>query len=287
MQTITIPPSEGYELLDSGNGQRLERFGAFTVVRPDPAVLWKPSFPQNQAWINPDLIFDEAAESHWRHRTGKTHDGWEVSFEAMKLLIRPTSFRHVGVFPEQADNWEWIGKRLKGVKKPVRVLNLFGYTGGASIAAALAGAQVTHVDAAKGTVHWASENARRSGLGDAGIRWIVEDARKFVQREVRRGATYDLIVLDPPVFGRGTKGEVWRLEDSLVPLIDDIRQLLSATNLGVVCNMYATPIYPHALARGIEQTLAGAAGELELSCLMLEESESKRLLQSGYTLRSR
>ncbi len=286
MNTLIVAPSEAYELIDSGNGLRLERFGQHTVVRPDPSVLWKPTTPSHPAWINPDLTFMDVDGERWRLRKPEYEKGWEVVFEGAKAMVKPTPFRHVGVFPEQAANWEWIKGSVRKVKgaKP-KVLNLFGYTGVSSIVAAKAGALVTHVDSSKGTVFWASDNAKRSGITE-GIRWIVDDVQKFVSRELRRGAKYDLIIMDPPVFGRGAKGEIWRIEDDLAQLLSDVRQLLSPEPIGLVLNFYATALYPEAIARLAEQAMQGMAGELRLYSLCLSESESGKLLQSGYTLRS-
>lgn len=285
MNNIVIKPSEGYELLDSGNRLRLERFGTHTVVRPETAALWQPTNPQHPAWVNPDAHFVDDDRDRWRLRKPELADGWEVNFEKVRVLVKPTPFRHLGVFPEQADSWRWLRSKVQSAGGHPKVLNLFGYTGAASIVAAQAGALVTHVDASKGTVHWASENAKRSGVQD-GIRWIVDDVAKFVAREVRRGAKYDLIVMDPPVFGRGTKGEIWRLEEDLGPLLKSASQLLKPQPLGFLLNFYATALYPEAIARLAEQALGQAVGKLELSSLCLEESESKKLLQSGYCLRS-
>jgi 23S rRNA (cytosine1962-C5)-methyltransferase len=261
MQNLIIPPTEGYELIDSGNGLRLERFGTRTVVRPDPSVLWAPTTPQHPAWINPDARFMDVDGDRWKLRKGELAEGWDIAFGRMKAHVKLTPFRHVGIFPEQAPNWDWIQERCKRAVRTgskIKVLNLFGYTGMASIAAALSGAMVTHVDASKSSVYWASENAKASGLTDA-IRWIVEDVQKFVAREIRRGAKYDLIIMDPPVFGRGTKGEIWRLEQDLPGLLNQVSKLVSNEFSGFLLNTYATP---------------------------LEESESKKLLQSGYAVRS-
>jgi 23S rRNA (cytosine1962-C5)-methyltransferase len=282
MQATTILPTEGYELLDSGNGLRLERFGQHTVVRPDPSVLWDPASPKHPAWINPDAQFTDTENEKWRLRKPQLQDGWEVNLLDFRMLIKPTPFRHVGLFPEQAANWEWLQKVCRGGK--AKVLNLFGYTGAASIAAAKAGALVTHVDSSKGTVYWASENAKRSKVEN--IRWIVDDVQKFVAREVRRGAKYDVIILDPPVFGRGAKGEIWRLEEDLPELLMTLNQLLSEKPAGFLLNFYATTLYPESMLRLTEQALKGMI-PVELQSLCLQETESGKLLQSGYSVRSK
>lgn len=286
MVSIITPPTEGYELIDTGNGLRLERFGQHTVVRPDSSVLWKPTNPQHPAWINPDARFAEEAEGHWVLRKPGLREGWEARFGAARVLVKPTAFRHVGVFPEQAANWDWLEGRIQDTKKPVKVLNLFGYTGIASVVAAAAGAQVTHVDASKGTVFWASENARRSGLGEKGIRWIVDDVQKFVARELRRGTSYDLIIMDPPVFGRGSKGEIWRLEDNLAELLGAVQRLFTKEPLGFLLNFYATPLYPEALLRLVQDTVGTVVPGCALASLCVTESESKKPFQCGFSVRS-
>ncbi|HSI20829.1 MAG TPA: class I SAM-dependent methyltransferase [Verrucomicrobiae bacterium] len=286
MKPIIVQPSEAYELIDSGNGLRLERFGQHTIVRPDPSVLWQPTTPSHPAWINPDATFVDTEKERWRLRKPQLANGWEVSFEGgAKVLVRPTPFRHVGVFPEQEANWAWLRSKLKRADKP-KVLNLFGYTGVASIIAAQAGALVTHVDSSKSTVFWASDNAKRSALGEKGIRWMVDDVQKFVKRELRRGATYDLIIMDPPVFGRGAKGEVWRLEEHLGPLLTDIASLLSPNPIGFCLNFYATSLYPEAVARLTQEALGDRTGDLGLYSLCLGESESGKALPTGYCVRS-
>lgn len=285
MNTQLIKPSEAYELIDTGNGLRLERFGQHTVVRPDPNILWKPSNPQHPAWVNPDAHFVDTEKERWRLRKPELANGWEVTFCGAKVLVKPTAFRHVGVFPEQADNWEWLKSKITKAGGKPKVLNLFGYTGVASIVAARAGALVTHVDASKSTVYWASDNAKRSGVSD-GIRWIVDDVQKFVAREVRRGAKYDLIVMDPPVFGRGAKGEIWRLEEDLPELVAQVSHLLTDQPLGFLLNFYATAIYPQSVGRIAEQALGKHGKNLAIYSLNLEESDSGKSIQSGYSLRS-
>jgi 23S rRNA (cytosine1962-C5)-methyltransferase len=286
MQHIIIPPSEGYELIDSGNGHRLERIGQVSCIRPEPNVLWEPFSSSHPAWANPDIKFIDKKDEPWQYRKDQFRGGWEVRFPGgIQLLVKPTPFRHLGVFPEQAANWQWIQDSVK--KKPgARGLNLFGYTGGASIAAAKAGAVVTHVDASKGTVYWASENARRSACKEESIRWIVDDAMKFIRREQRRGHTYDLIIMDPPVFGRGTKGEIWRLEEDLGELLEVAAALLTKEPLGFLLNFYATSLYPESIARLVRDTVGDRFSHHDLLALCLQESESKKVLQSGFCVRS-
>jgi 23S rRNA (cytosine1962-C5)-methyltransferase len=279
METLSLSAWPDYELLDSG-------FGRHTVVRPDPNVLWEPSHPEHPAWKNPDARFvGPNSPSGW-DVSAELAGGWEIAWKDLRFKVRPTPFRHMGLFPEQAAHWQWIEDVIKQAvaqgKKP-RCLNLFGYTGGASLAAAKAGATVCHVDASKGSVFWAKENAKLSGLPEDSIRWIVDDVRKFIRREARRGQQYDLILMDPPVFGRGPKGEIWRLEDEIQGLAIDTKAILSKDAVGVLVNAYATTLYPYSIMRVFEAALGR---QCLLGSLNIEESLSKKQLPTGYFLRS-
>ena len=224
-----------YEVIDCSEGEKLERWGNYTLVRPDPQVIW--STPKT--------------EKGWKHRNGHYHRSakgggeweffdlpqqWSIQYKELTFQLKPFSFKHTGLFPEQAANWDWFGSKIREAGRPVRVLNLFAYTGGATLAAAAAGASVTHVDASKGMVGWAKENARSSGLESAPIRWIVDDCVKFVEREIRRGSHYDGIIMDPPSYGRGPKGEIWKIEESIHPLVRLCAQLLSDDPLFYLIN---------------------------------------------------
>ncbi len=231
-----------YEVLDTGDGEKLERWGNILLRRPDPQVIWPAS--------NPELWKKAQAHYHRSEKGGgeweffeKLPDRWTISHEGLRFYVRPTGFKHTGLFPEQAANWVWMaglcGARAALEKTP-RVLNLFGYTGGATLACAAAGAQVTHVDAAKGMIQWAKENRELSKLPETSCRWIVEDALAFVRREIRRGSRYDGILMDPPSYGRGPNGEVWKLEDELFGLVDTCAQALSDTPLFFLINSYTT-----------------------------------------------
>ena len=202
-----------YALIDSGDGKKLERFGEYTLNRPDPRALW-PQSASPELWDSADAAYVRKNETSgtWSIRRDPPAD-WRIHYDTLTLILKPTAFKHVGVFPEQAPNWRWIAQRIDG--KPLNILNLFAYTGAATLAAAAAGAHVTHVDASKPSITWAKENASASGLSDRHIRWILDDAYGFVLREARRGVTYDGIIMDPPRFGRGAKGEVWKLENDL------------------------------------------------------------------------
>lgn len=230
-----------YEVLDTSNGEKLERWGEYTLVRPDPQVIWntKRTLP---GW--------KSNNGHY-HRSNKGGGEWEfhglpqewtIDYEKLGLTfhLKPFSFKHTGIFPEQATNWEWFSSLIKNAGRPIKVLNLFAYTGGATIAAAKAGASVTHVDASKGMVTWAKENAASSGLEQAPIRWLVDDCAKFIEREIRRGNTYDGIIMDPPSYGRGPKGEIWKIEDSIYPFIELTSKVLSDHPLFFLISSYTT-----------------------------------------------
>lgn len=280
MINLTAPHLENYTLLDTGDGLRLEKLGTHTIVRPDSNVIWKKSNPDLEAWSSPDARYvGKDSKSGWK-ADKELKDGWKLEEEKAVFKVKLTPFRHLGVFPEQAGHWEW----LEEVCKPgVKVLNLFGYTGAASIIAAKAGAEVCHLDASAGSVNWAKENAFLSGLPSDAIRWIVDDARKFMKREINREHKYDLIIMDPPVFGRGPKGEIWRLETGLKDLADNSAQLLAGKKSHILVNFYATTLYPDSVKRVFEDSLKRS---LDLGTLFLEEENSKKLVPTGYFLRS-
>jgi 23S rRNA (cytosine1962-C5)-methyltransferase len=287
MQELIALPWPDYELLDSGNRQRLERYGAYTLVRPDPNVLWQVNPSLQAAWEGADAHFLPGAseDSNWQAST-KLLKGWNISRGNATFFIKPTSFRHVGLFPEQSTNWDWLEELIHSVSYTPKVLNLFAYTGAASVGAALAGAEVCHVDASKGSTAWAKDNAALSGLPEDAIRWIVDDVRKFMQREIRRGKKYDIILMDPPVFGRGPKGEIWRLEEELVGLFDLCRQLLSEKPLGLLVNFYATALYPDSVLRLAQDEVGDLFPSLMCYSLSLQESNRKMGLATGYCLRT-
>ncbi len=257
MQKELTPDFGDYELIDSGNFEKLERFGRFTTRRPEPQAIWRPSLPEAE-WLAADASFLRDAKSEergeWRLRRG-TPDRWNVEYalrdKKLRMRLGLTSFKHVGLFPEQAANWDFIYDRCRDIAAQgtaPKVLNLFAYTGGATLAARAAGAEVTHVDSVKQVVTWARENMELSGLD--GIRWIVEDAMKFVQREVRRGNRYNGIILDPPAYGRGANGEKWILQDSICEMLECCARLLEDKNAFLVLNLYSM---------GLSSTLARTA----------------------------
>jgi len=265
-----------YALLDSGAGRKLERYGRFRAVRPEPQCLWRP---QNEAgWAGAEAVFDPAGEEdegRWRF-TGRAPERFPLSWGGVRFHGRFTAFRHLGFFPEQAANWAWLQEAVAGQAESPRVLNLFGYTGVASLVCAAAGAAVTHVDASKKAVAWARENAELSGLADRPIRWIVEDARRYAAREVRRGSRYEGIVLDPPKYGRGPTGEIWRLLEDLPTLLADCAALLSDNASFLLLNAYAERISGLSLAHAMQEPMAGRGGRIDWGELALSEETGGR-----------
>lgn len=273
---LRTAPWSDYALLDSGGGCKLERYGDVTVVRPEPQCWWSPRLGEDR-W-RADAVFDpsdEEDDGRWK-LARPVPQTWRLGWREVAFKARLTPFRHLGFFPEQAANWDYLADRIASLSSP-RVLNLFGYTGVLSLAAAAAGAQVTHVDASKKSVGYARENAELSGLSDRPIRWIVEDARRYVQREVRRGSKYDLIVLDPPKYGRGPNGEVWRLFEDLPVLLADCAALLSEGADTLLLNAYAARISGLSLAHLMAEALGCRSGRIEWGELALvEEGDAPR-----------
>lgn len=268
-----------YELLDSGNNMKLERFGEIVVARPETQALWQKQRPELWGSAHATFSFKDKKGS-WQIQK-KVPDQWTVVRTGLPLIARLTSFKHTGIFPEQAPNWEWL---TQVVRPETKVLNLFGYTGAATVTAALAGASVTHVDASKQSLDWAHENARLSGIGEDKIRWILDDALAFVKREARRGAKYDGIILDPPAFGRGAKGEVWKIEEDFQTLLESLKELLSdKAGSFFLLNGYAAGYAPRSFAHAVE----GVFGETGGECgeLHIKESSSDRVIPSGIYVR--
>jgi 23S rRNA (cytosine1962-C5)-methyltransferase len=281
-----------YALLDSGDGRKLERYGRYTVVRPEPQCLWRPR-PPAAAWDEADAIFDPTDEEdagRWRFRR-EPQARWPLGWGEVRFHGRFTAFRHLAFFPEQAANWAWLDEQVRAQVRngggQSRVLNLFGYTGVASLVMAAAGAHVTHVDASKRAVAWARENAELSGLAERPIRWITEDARKYVQREARRGSRYEGIILDPPKYGRGPGGEVWRLFEDLPELARLCGELLSENAAFLVLNAYAERISGAALAGLLSEALAGRGGSVEWGELALVEDAGDRQVGMSFYARWR
>jgi len=281
-ETLLTTGWSDYALLDSGDGKKLERYGPYTVVRPEPQCFWKPRDPD--AFAAADAVFDPEDEDEagrWRFgprvKVGAI-DTFPLKWRDVKFTGRFTPFRHLAFFPEQAANWEWMDRRIRSLTASgpaPRVLNLFGYTGVASLAAIAAGAEVTHVDASKKSVAWARENAEQSGLADRPVRWIVEDARKYVAREVRRGSKYQGIILDPPKYGRGPTGEVWRLFEDMPGLLKDCAALLDDDASFLLLNAYAARISGLSLAHLMAEATADREGRIDWGELALSEDPPK------------
>ena len=235
-----------YAVLDCGGGKKIERWGNQILQRPDPQAIW-PRDKDCKVWNKPNAIYHRSNAGGGKWEIRKLPEQWAIHYGDLTFQLKPMSFKHTGLFPEQAANWDFIDKMIRHAGRPINVLNLFAYTGGATLAAANAGASVCHVDASKGMVQWAKENAASSGLSDRPIRWIVDDCKKFVQREIRRGRKYDAIIMDPPSYGRGPGGEVWKLEDNLFPFVKLCAQVLSDKPLFVIINSYTTGLAPSVL----------------------------------------
>jgi len=273
-----------YELLDSGENEKLERFGSIIVVRPETQALWKKQRPELWKTAHATFAFRLPAQAGDKNSAWEiikpVPDSWTVVRTGLPLTARLTSFKHVGIFPEQAPNWKWL---TQVVRPEMKVLNLFGYTGAATVTAALAGASVTHVDASKQSLDWAHENARLSNIGEDKIRWILDDALAFTKREVRRGVKYDGIVLDPPAFGRGAKGEVWKIEEDLPKLLEATKKLLSDTpGSFFLLNGYAAGYAPSSFAQAVEGIFDVP---VETGELHIKEASSERVVPSGIYVR--
>ena len=235
-----------YEVLDTSNGEKLERWGSYLLIRPDPQVIWDTP-RTNPGWTKRNAHYHRSAKGGGQWEFFRLPPEWSIRYRDLTFRLKPFSFKHTGLFPEQAVNWAWTSRLIRSADRPLKVLNLFAYTGGATLAAAKAGASVTHVDASKGMVAWAKENAMASGLADAPIRWLVDDCVKFVEREIRRGSKYDGIIMDPPSYGRGPKGEIWKMEDSIFPFLKLTAQLLSRDARFFLINSYTTGLQPAVL----------------------------------------
>ena len=253
-----------YEVIDCSKGEKLERWGNYLLVRPDPQVIWDT--PRTApGWRSKNGHYHRSSKGGGEWEFFDLPEEWSIHYQDLTFRLKPFSFKHTGLFPEQAVNWDWFSSIIKDARKEnpqrqVKVLNLFAYTGGATLAAARAGAHVTHIDASKGMVTWAKENAAASGLSDAPVRWLVDDCVKFVERELRRGNTYDGIIMDPPSYGRGPKGEIWKIEDSIYPLIELASGLLAKNALFFLVNSYTTGLQPAVLTYMIHSTLVPKSG---------------------------
>lgn len=280
---ILVPPDwQDYELIDSGNGKKLERFGDYRLVRPETQALWPPALPA-EAWQQADAIFQREHKDDgpgtWVQRR-PLPEQWELHYDTLRFWARLTPFRHTGIFPENSAHWEWMRQQLALVKQPA-VLVLFGYTGLPTLVAAQAGATVCHVDASRPATRWAQANQELSGLSERPVRWIVDDVIKFVNREIRRGSRYSMVIMDPPIFGRGPKGEIWRLGEALQSLVMRCADLLSEEPVGLLINAYATNISPITLSNVLRAAMQKFGGEILAGELALVDRSAARPLPTA------
>lgn len=272
--------SKDYELLDSGEGEKLERFGNVVLSRPDPQALWPKLHPDR--WKHAHGTFTrEGKDGAWNLKKD-IPEKWAIDFCGLKFAIKPTAFKHTGLFPEQSANWEWLKRVIENSpNKDLEILNLFGYTGGASLICAKAGAKVVHVDSSKAAINWGKENAELSGLGDRPVRWILDDARIFVEREIKRGRKYDGIIMDPPAFGHGAGNELWKIEEDFLNLVENCKKILVEEPRFFLINGYSAGYSAIAYRNNLMDLEKKFGGKVEIGELTLEETESKRLLPAG------
>lgn len=272
-----------YEVIDTSCGEKLERWGRYILLRPDPQVIWKTEKTVPE-WNRLNGHYHRSSKGGGEWEFFKLPEEWTISYRELNFRLKPFSFKHTGLFPEQAVNWDWCSERIREAGRPVKVLNLFAYTGGATLAAASAGASVTHVDASKGMVTWAKENAAASHLENAPVRWLVDDCVKFVEREIRRGNKYDGIIMDPPSYGRGPKGEIWKIEESIYPFVELAAQLLSDDALFFLINSYTTGLQPAVLSYMLNTVIQKKrGGEVQSSEIGLPVSSNGLVLPCGAT----
>lgn len=270
-----------YEVIDTSSGEKLERWGKYILVRPDPQVIWDTP-KTDRRWKNRNAHYHRSKKGGGEWEFFDLPQQWEIHYRDLTFRLKPFSFKHTGLFPEQAVNWDWFSEKIRNAQRPLKVLNLFAYTGGATLSAAKAGAHVTHVDASKGMVTWARENAVASGLGDAPIRWLVDDCVKFVEREIRRGNRYDGIIIDPPSYGRGPKGEIWKIEESIFPFLQLAAQILSDDPVFFLVNSYTTGLQPAVLTYMISSVLSDRfGGRVQSDEIGLPVTESGLYLPCG------
>lgn len=270
-----------YEVLDTSTGEKLERWGNYTLVRPDPQVIWNTPF-EHKGWKEKNGHYHRSSKGGGEWEFFNLPNEWTMNYNKLTFNLKPFSFKHTGIFPEQATNWDWFSTLISNANRPIKVLNLFAYTGGATLSAAAAGASVTHVDASKGMVGWAKENAISSGLESAPIRWLVDDCVKFVEREIRRGNKYDGIIMDPPSYGKGPKGEIWKIEESIWPFIELTSRLLSDDPLFFLISSYTTGLQPAVLSYMINTAIAKKrGGKVEAAEIGLPVTSSGLILPCG------
>ena len=274
---------EDYEVIDSSNGEKLERWGQYLLVRPDPQVIWNTP-KTHKGWKNRNAHYHRSKKGGGEWEFFDLPEQWQIHYKDLTFNLKPFNFKHTGLFPEQATNWDWFSEKIRQAGRPVKVLNLFAYSGGATLAAAAGGAEVYHVDASKGMVQWAKENAQASGLADRPIHWIVDDCGKFIQREIRRGRRYDGIIMDPPSYGRGPSGEIWKMETSFYPFLQEVAKVLSDDPLFVIINSYTPGLAPSAVAYASDVVFGSLyGGKTEAGELGLPVTESGLILPCGAT----
>lgn len=283
--SLIAEPWSDYALIDSGMGRKLERYGKVVVNRPEPQALWMPSLPESE-WQNADAMFDNTGDDsdgdvgRWK-LNGRVAEQWNLSWQDLNFVCRLMSFRHMGLFPEQMTHWKWISDKIKSADRPLKILNLFAYTGAASLAAAKAGAQVTHLDASKKAIIWAKENQEASKLSSAPIKWICDDAKAYVARELRRGNTYDGIIFDPPKFGRGPDGERWQLEDDLLDFAASCALLLSPDAKFMILTAYAMRLSSMSLGNLMQDVMKDRKGSIDCGELLIKQDNGNRYLSTS------
>jgi 23S rRNA (cytosine1962-C5)-methyltransferase len=280
MDVLLTQGWQDYELIDSGNGQRLERFGKFILVRPDPQVIWKPK-KDNSFWEEADAVYELLGNKGKWINKNKVPEKWQISYKDLEFYCKLSPFKHTGVFPEQSLQWDFMKEKLMGFKDQANILNLFGYTGISSLVCAASGAKVTHLDASHPAIGWAKENQEASGLLQKPIRWILDDALKFTQREVKRNIKYDAIIMDPPIYGHGPEGEKWDFNESFPRLLETCRNILSDNPLFVIVNAYAISSSSIMLNNVLKDCLGNLGGTFEYGELALQEKYGDRLLSTG------
>ncbi len=293
--------NSSYTLIDSGNGLKLEKFGEYTLLRPDPQALWLPSLSPKEWHKMADAEFNPAGgktgeeKGQWKSKK-QLPESWVVDFGVIKIFARLTPFKHTGIFPEQFENWKWLKEKIGAAvmgensnparhASEIKMLNLFAYSGGATSLGLVEGVHVTHVDASKSAIKWAEQNAELNGVLDKPVRWILEDAVSFVKKEVRRGNKYDIIVMDPPSYGRGAKGEIWKIEEAFLPLMDLVKQLLSDNPIAVIVNGYSAGYSSYAYSQNLGDLVSKYGGEVEHSELLIDEKNMTRVLPAGIVAR--
>ncbi len=281
MLILTTSGWADYQLLDSGHGYRLEQFGAYILSRPDPQITWNPTLPQSE-WDKADATFERTTgdKGEWILKN-KIPDKWLMQYQGLSFWAKLAPFKHTGVFPEQSLQWDWIREKITQAKREINVLNLFAYTGIATLAAASVGAKVTHLDASRPTMSWARENQEASHLSEKPIRWIMDDAVKFTTREIKRGSKYDAIIMDPPAYGHGPQGEKWNFNKDFPRLLENCRQILSDSPLFIIVNAYAISSSAIMLHNVLGEHTKGLGGQIEVGELALKEKDTERLLSTG------